>query len=385
MDKILEALEKCNKLVEDLELEEADNSFNELLKMVDETKPSAIDVYFDYATFKDIAGTCDYKKAIKYGTKAYKLNKKLYKENNNLETLLKQAEIADFLGDLYYDTDKDKMVKYYNDAIKIWKKNLDKEKDYKLFIACDALDMGKYEDEKEDYGKAFKYFRLTLKMWNKYLKEEPNEEYDIDKITKDIYKGYADFIYLDDMDKAISLYKKVIKLCKKYLSTDMSSFYGYDYADSLYKLSDLYYDDETYVKALKYLVELDKYLKDTDDEEYLEIAIEAVKKLGEYYDSIDDYDNAKKYATKFFNYAKKQYEINNEKILDYADASYEMTLYSDAIKYKALALGLAYDFDGETKESKYWSERFRSMVSQADNIEEDADTWLDLYDKKYKK
>ena len=30
-------------------------------------------------------------------------------------------------------------------------------------------------------------------------------------------------------------------------------------ADSLYKLSDLYYDDETYVKALKYLVELDKY------------------------------------------------------------------------------------------------------------------------------
>ena len=174
MDKILEALEKCNKLVDDLELEEAEGQFDELLKMVDEEQPSAIDAYYDYAAFKDIAGTADYKKAIKYATKAYKLCKKFYKENKDLKTLLKQAEIADFLGDLYYDSDKDKMVKYYKDAIKIWKKNLDDDKDTKLYISCDALDIGKHADEKENYADAFKYFKLALKMWNKYLKEEPN-------------------------------------------------------------------------------------------------------------------------------------------------------------------------------------------------------------------
>ncbi len=373
-------LEEAKTLVEKEQFDEAKKIYEELIKNVDDKSNLAVDVYYNYACLLDIDGP--FEDAIKYAKMAYKLNKELAKEDESL--LIKQAEISDLLGDFYVDYDIDKMPKYYAEAIKIWKKNIDKNKDYKLFIACDALDIANYADEYEDLQKADKYFNLAYRTWNKYLKEVPNEEYDIDRITKDIYKGMADWLFADDMDKAEKIYKKVIKICKKYMGTDEYDYYGYDYVDSLYKLSDLYYDDETYEKSLKYLVQLDNYLKNTDDEEYLEIAIEAVKRLEDYYDTICLYDKAKKYATKYFNYAKKQYSINNEKILDYADASNLMITYSDDVKYKALALGLARDFDPEG-ETDYYKERFRELALVSHDIEEDYDTWMDLYEKKYNK
>ena len=382
-----ELLKKAKDLVEEEKFEEAEKCYEELLKNVDDNSEDAIDVYINYANYFDLAGVADLKKAISYATKAYKLNKKLYKENNKLETLIKQAEIADIFGDLYFDTDGNKMVKYYAEAIKIWKKNLDYNKDFKLFITTNALDIADYAKKTEDFDMASKYVTLAYKTWNKYLKEEPNEEYDIDRITSAVYISMADLILDDDDEKAIKLYKKVIKISKKYKGTEEFAFYGYDYVNALYKLATTYYHknlDMLDPKTVSLLKEIDNYLKDTEDEEYLEILIDSVKKIESYYDGISDYKNGKKYAVKFFKYAQRQYELDEEKILDYADASFNMIYYSDAIKYKALAIGLAYDMDPEG-DTEYYHDRFMEMAHIADNIEEDYDIWMDLYEKKYNK
>lgn len=185
------------------------------------------------------------------------------------------------------------------------------------YVGLFAAALGYYEESTEAYVKSIDI-----------LKKKGEEQYNnVGIISGNLGSAYLDYGYFTDAEEYLKL--SVENLLKAQLTNDNDD----DLVLSLYDLVQVYYYQEDYDNAIKYMKQLIDLEKKVYGEDDATMAMD-IRDLGYYYEQIEDYDNAEKY----YNEALGILLLNpDDNVQDIG------VMYND--------YGVLYDYQGEYKKA----------------------------------
>ncbi len=306
------------------------------------------------ATGLNKVGNCFYRvgqfdKAIKYYEEALAIFKKLEQEDNVAKNLSNIGLVYDSLGQYY------KAIKYYNEALAI-----DKKLDQEAGVAIDLGYIGGVYYTWGQYYKAINYYKEALAI-NKKLGRNTGVATVLNNIGL-VYYSWSKH------DKAIKYFKKALTIDKK-LGLEP------EVANSLSNIGLVYVSWNQYDKAIKYFKEALAIARKLGQENTVAVNL---SNIGFVYRSWGQYDEAINYYEKALAINKKlRLEADVPAVLNNIGRIYvSLGQYDKAIKYyeKALAfckilgrktdiagtlnnIGMVYDSFGQYRKAiKYYEE-----------------------------